>query len=142
MLVPILRRLSRCCIFLVAALILTWPAHPAGANERADLRAALEQANAQYRIALRTLETRGREETSAEVARLRAAFGAVIEQFEANRTSFSGDSDYAGLLMQLDASMLGVMIVVDIGSRDAARDALTAIGETLAALSTRLAPAE
>ena len=73
---------------------------------------------------------------------MRAAFGAVIDQFEANRGAFAGDPDYAGMFMQLDASMLGVMIVVDIGSRDTAREALTAIGESLSALSVRLAPPE
>jgi hypothetical protein len=141
MLASIMCRFRRCAL-LVAALLLAWPVHLAGADERADLRAALKQANAQYRTTLKTLETRGREETSAEVARLRAAFQAVIDQFDANPSAFPGDQDYAGVLMQLDASMLGVMIVVDIGSREAARDALAPIGETLSALSVRLTPPE
>jgi len=139
---PVSTRFRRCCAVLVAALLLAWPMRTAGADDRAELRAALKQADAQYRTTLKTLETRGREETSAEVSRLRAAFGAIIDQFEANRAAFAGDQDYSGLFMQLDASILGVMIVVDIGSREAARDALTAIGETLSALSARLAPPE
>ena len=66
-------RFRRCCAVLVAALLLAWPMRTAGADERAELRAALKQADAQYRTTLKTLETMGREETSAEVARLRAA---------------------------------------------------------------------
>ena len=43
--------------------------------------------------------------------------------------------------MQVDARIVGALIVIDIGSREAARDALAPIAETLAALSARSAPA-
>ena len=127
---------------LLAALLQLWLVLPAGADPRSDLHAAVKQATAQYRIVLKTLETSGREETSAEVARFRETFQAVIECFDADKTVFGSDQDYAGLVMQVDTRILGVMIVIDIGSREAARYALAPIGDTLSELSARSAPAE
>jgi hypothetical protein len=124
---------------LAAALILPWPPVAAGADEHADLQAALRLATAQYQVALRTLETRGREETAAEVSRLRAAFQAVIQEFNANRAALDGDQDYAGALMQLDVGIIGVLLVIDLGSREAAREALMPIGRSLAELAARAA---
>jgi hypothetical protein len=124
---------------VAAALILPWPSAAAGADERADLQAAFRLATAQYQAALKTLETRGREETAAEVSRLRAAFQAVIQQFNANRAAVDGDQDYAGALMQLDVGIIGVLLVIDFGSREAAREALIPIGRSLAELAARAA---
>jgi hypothetical protein len=124
---------------LAAALILPWSPPAAGADDRADLQAAFRVATAQYQVALKTLETRGREETAAEVSRLREAFQAVIAQFDANRAAVAGGPDYAGLLMQLDTSIVGVMLVVDFGSREAARAALVPIGRSLSELGARAA---
>ena len=136
-------RLFRLCrlgtVILITALLAQWPISAAGADERAELEAAFKLASVQYQIALKTLETRGREETSAEVGRLRETFQAVIQQFDANRAALGLDQDYAGMLMQLDVSIVGVMLVIDFGSREAARDALTAIGESLAELGARAA---
>jgi len=134
-------RLFRLCrlgtVILITALLVQWPISAAGADERAELEAAFKLASAQYQIALKTLETRGRGETSAEVGRLRETFQAVIQQFDANRAALGLDQDYAGMLMQLDVSIVGVMLVIDFGSREAARDALTPIGESLAELGAR-----
>jgi hypothetical protein len=134
-------RLFRLCrlgtVILITALLVQWPISAAGADERAELEAAFKLASAQYQVALKTLETRGREETSAEVGRLRETFQAVIQQFDANRAALGLDQDYAGMLMQLDVSIVGVMLVIDFGSREAARDALTPIGESLAELGAR-----
>jgi hypothetical protein len=124
-------------VVLVAALLAQWPIAAAGADERSELAAAFKLASAQYQVALKTLETRSRDETAAEVYRLREAFQAVIQQFDANRTALGLDPDYDGMLMQLDVSMVGVMLVIDFGSREAARDALTPIGQSLADLEAR-----
>ena len=126
-------------VVLVAALLLQWPTGLATADERSELAAAFRLASAQYQVALKTLETRSREETAAEVHRLREAFQAVIQQVDANRAALGLDTDYAGMLMQLDVSMVGVMLVIDFGSREAARDALTPIGQSLAELQARAA---
>jgi hypothetical protein len=122
---------------VAAALLLPWSPSAAGADERADLQAAFRLATAQYQVALKTLETRGREETAAEVSRLREAFQAVIQQFNANRVALDGDQDYAGALMQLDVSIIGVLLVIDFGSREAAREALIPVGRSLAELGGR-----
>ena len=133
------RRFPFRAALLAAALILPWSPLPAGADERADLQAAFRLATAQYQVALKTLETRGREETAAEVHRLREAFQAVMERFNANESALGLDGDYAGALMQFDVSIVGVMLVIDFGSREAARDALTPIGQSLAELQARAA---
>ncbi len=124
-------------VVLVAALLAQWPIAAASADERSELAAAFKLASAQYQVALKTLETRSRDETAAEVHRLREAFQAVIQQVDANRTALGLDPDYDGMLMQLDVSMVGVMLVIDFGSREAARDALTPIGQSLADLEAR-----
>jgi len=125
---------------VAAALLLSW-SPTAAADEHADLQAAFRLATAQYQVALKTLETRGREETAAEVSRLREAFQAVIQEFNANRTALGsdlgGDQDYAGALMQLDVGIIGVLLVIDLGSREAAREALIPIGRSLAELGAR-----
>ena len=139
---PIVRLFRLGTVVLITALLVQWPISAAGADERSELEAAFKLANAQYQVALKTLETRGREETAAEVHRLREAFQAVIRQVDANRTALGLDPDYDGMLMQLDVSMVGVMLVIDFGSRDAARDALTPIGQSLAELEARAARRE
>ena len=41
-------------------------------------------------------------------------------------------------MMQIDMAIIGALIVIDIGSREAARAALTPIGERLAKLRERV----
>jgi len=137
MLISISRFLGMSVALLVAALVLQWLVRPAGADERADLDAALKAATAQYQAARNTLENRGREDTAAEVARFRAAFPRVIDLVEANRAAFPGED--SGRFMQVDARIVGAMVVIDIGSREAA---LAPIKQTLSELSLRSAPAE
>jgi hypothetical protein len=136
---PIVRLFRLGAVVLVTALLAQWPIGAAGADERSELEAAFRLANAQYEVALKTLETRGREETAAEVHRLREAFQVVMEGFNANQSALGLDADYAGALLQFDVSIVGVMLVIDFGSREAARDALTPIGQSLAELQARAA---
>ncbi len=44
------------------------------------------------------------------------------------------------MFMQVDARIVGALIVIDIGSREAARDALAPIADTLSRLRTRSEP--
>jgi hypothetical protein len=136
---PIVRLFRLGAVVLVTALLAQWPISAAGADERSELEAAFKLADAQYQVALKTLETKGREETAAEVHRLREAFQAVMERFNANESALGLDTDYAGALLQFDVSIVGVMLVIDFGSREAARDALTPIGQSLAELQARAA---
>jgi len=121
---------------LVAALLLCL-LHPAPgrADDLADFHAAVERAAGQYRVALQVLETRGREETAAAVHRFRAAWQDVIDRFEKNPpAALRGDEQYAGTFMQIDMRIVGALLVIDMGSREAARDALAPIADTLARL--------
>ncbi len=111
------------------------------ADDLADFHTAVEHAAGQYRVALQTLETRGREETAAAVHRFRAAWQDVIDRFEKNPPdALRGDEQYAGTFMQIDMRIVGALLVIDMGSREAARDALAPIAETLARLGERSAP--
>ena len=103
--------------------------------------AALEQAQLQYQIVLRTLEKSGREQTAAEVRLFRQAWQQVINRLDKNRPEqFGTDQSYAAIMTQIDASVVGALIVIDIGSREAARSALAPIGDTLAKLRERATP--
>lgn len=131
------RRRFRRMGLILAVVLLPWLAGAAPSDNQAEIRAALEQAAARYRVLMRTLETRGRQETSAEVARFREAWQTVIERLKSDRPE---DEEQAALLFQVDSRIVGVMIVVDIGSREAAREALVPIAKTLEQLTERAAP--
>jgi len=129
------RVLRPCTAAVLAVLLLQWPALAAAADELADFHAAVAQASAQYRLAMTTLDTRGREETSAAVQRFRETWQVVIDRHASNRPAATADNDdYDGMFMQVDARIVGALIVIDIGSREAARDALAPIAETLSRL--------
>src|SRR5262245_11275977 len=99
------------------ALLLAWPLFAGAADERAGFDAALKAATAQYRIVLETLETSGREETAAEIARFRTTFQSVIDVVDRSRNAFA--DDLPALFMQVDVGIVGAMIIIDIGNREA-----------------------
>ena len=138
------RRLPQGTRVALAALVLVaiGPHVLAQADPLADFHAAVNEASAQYQTALTTLETRGREETSAAVHRLRQAWQALAQRFAAEPpAAFAGDEQFAGVFMQTDVQIIGVLLVIDLGNRDAARAGLLPIGATLAQLRERSAPA-
>jgi hypothetical protein len=113
----------------------------ARADELADFHAAVEQAAAQYRIAVTTLETRGQVETAAALHRFREAWQVIIDRFGRNPPApFADDEQYGAMFVLIDTRLIGVLLVVDMGNREAARDALAPIQETLSRLSARSAP--
>jgi hypothetical protein len=133
-------RILRPALWALLLLALAWPAG-GRADALADLHATVASASIQYRIAMNTLETSGREQTALEVQRLRSAWQAVMEQFSANHpAAFSNDDEFPSVFMQVDTRIVGALIVIDIGSRDAARDGLAPIGEILSRLQARSAP--
>jgi len=121
------------------ALLLAAAPLPAGADDLKDFADAVEQAELQYRIALRTLESSGREQTAAEVRLFRDALQEAIARLDKRGPATSdGDESYAASMLQIDMAVIGALIVIDIGSREAARAALTPIGERLAKLRERV----
>ncbi len=101
----------------------------------ANFDGALEETSAEYQTAMRTLETRGREETAAAVHRLRQSFQHLAERFAADRPPhLAGEAEWPSEFMQIDVRLVGALLVIDMGSRDAARQALTPLAETLARL--------
>jgi hypothetical protein len=126
---------------LLLALILAAAPLVAGADDLKDLADAVERAELQYRIALRTLESSGRDQTAAEVRLFREALQDAISRLDEQRPPKSeSDDSYAGTMLQIDMAIVGALIVIDIGSREAARAALTPIGERLAKLRERVDP--
>jgi hypothetical protein len=124
----------------ILLLALAWPVN-CRADALADLHAAVQEASAQYRIAMSTLETSSREQTAFEVQRFRSAWQVVMNRFGSNRPAdFATDEEFPSVFMQIDLRIVGALIVIDIGSRDAARDGLTPIGDILARLRERSAP--
>src|SRR5262245_54488766 len=120
------------------ALLLAAPP-PACADDLADFADAVERAELQYRIALRTLESSGREQTAAEVGVFRETLQEAIARLDERGPAESeGDESYAASMMQIDMAIIGALIVIDIGSRESARAALTPIGERLAKLRERV----
>ncbi len=95
----------------------------------------------QYRIAMTTLETRGQDETAAAVVRFREAWQTIFDRFGKDRpAAFADDEQYGTMLTLVDARLVGVLLVIGMGNRDAARDGLAPIQETLSQLSARSAP--
>jgi hypothetical protein len=115
----------------------------AAADELADFHAAVKVATFEYRAALETLDTRGRDETAAAVARFRKSWQVVTDLYADHRPkAWADDHTLAATFMQVDARLVGALIVIDIGSREAAREALAPIAGTLAALGARSAPSQ
>jgi HAMP domain-containing protein len=111
---------------------------PGQADELADFHAALERALDQYHFAMSVLETGSQEQTAAEVGRLRQVWQAIAERFGAQRpAAFDNDDNYRGIFMQNDLGLVGVLLIIDHGNRDAA---LVAIGDSLTQLAARSAP--
>jgi hypothetical protein len=72
------------------------------------------------------------------VHRLRASWQAIGERFAGNRpAAFADDESFGTMFMQVEMSLVGVLLIIDLGNRDGARAALTGVGETLARLSSR-----
>jgi hypothetical protein len=124
---------------LLLALILAGAPLVASADDLKDFADAVEQADLQYRSALRTLESSGREQTAAEVRAFRDALQEAIAQLDKRPLPKpDGDESYAASMLQIDMAIIGALIVIDIGSREAARAALAPIGERIAQLRERV----
>jgi hypothetical protein len=115
--------------------------HPARSAELADFHAAVERAAEEYRSTMITLETQGQQETSAAVLRFRRAWQAINEQFGKDRpAAFADDEEYGAMFMLVDAQLVGALLIIDMGNRNAARKALAPIEATLSQLSERSLP--
>jgi hypothetical protein len=126
---------TQCAAVLLAAGMC---AASAAADELADFHAAVEDATLAYNSAMSTLETKSQDETAAAVHRLRETWRAIGERFGTRRPDgFAGDENFPTMFMQIDVSLIGVLLVIDLGNRDGARAGLTPVGEILATLSAR-----
>jgi hypothetical protein len=74
------------------------------------------------------------------VHRFRESWQVLADRLAAH-PALAGDDGHAGMIMLVDARRIGALVVIDIGSREAARAALLPIAQTLDELSARAAPA-
>jgi hypothetical protein len=133
--IPIGRRPVLAALFVFALSL------SARSDELADFHAAVEQASSDYRVAMTTLETKGQEETAAAVQQLRHSWQAINERFVKHPPApFADDEKFATMFMLVDVQLVGVLLVVEMGNRNAARDGLAPIEETLSRLSARSVP--
>jgi hypothetical protein len=110
-------------------------------DELAEFHAAVEQAAAEHRVAMTTLETSGQQETAAAVQRLRQVWQDINVRFVKSPPGpFANDEKFPTMFMLIDTQLVGVLLVIDMGNRDAARNGLAPVGATLAQLSARSAP--
>jgi hypothetical protein len=110
-------------------------------DELAEFHAAVDLAAAQHRVAMDTLETSGQQETAAAVQQLRQVWQGINERFVKNPPApFANDEKYPTMFMLVDTQLVGVLLVIEMGNRDAARNGLAPVGATLAQLSARSAP--
>jgi hypothetical protein len=123
-----------------ALLMLLATASSTAADELGDFRAALDETTDAYNSAMAILQTRGQDETAAAVHRLRARWQTMAERFAGRRpAAFADDENFTAMFMQIDMSLVGVLLVIDLGNRDGAKAALTQVGEALAQLAQRSA---
>jgi len=128
-------------LVLASLLVFALSFSVARSDELAEFHVAVEQATTDYRAALAILETSSQADTTAAVNRFRQAWQSINDRFGANRpAAFADDADFVTTFMMVDMRLIGVLLTIELGNRDAARDGLRPIGETLAQLSARSAP--
>jgi len=124
---------------MLLAMLLATAAEAAAAQPGAPetFAGAWQETSTEYQAALRTLETRGREETAAAVHRLRQSFQQLAERFVADRPPhLAADPEWPGEFMQIEVRLIGALLVIEMGSRDGARQSLAPLADTLAKLRT------
>jgi hypothetical protein len=123
-------------IVLILAVALAAP--PANADDLGDFAAAVERASAQFYFTMQALESSGREQTAVEVRLLRQEWQDLIERYvNAQPAELADGEDLAATFTVIDTSLVSALIVIDIGSREATREALKPVGATLAKLRKR-----
>src|SRR5262249_25820855 len=106
--------------------------------ELGEFQAAVERATAQYHVAMETLETSSQAETAAAVHRFREAWQAIFASKD--RPALPDGEQYSTMQILVDTRLIGVLLVIDLGNRHAARKGLAPIQDTLAELTARAAP--
>jgi hypothetical protein len=121
----------------LALMLLVLAAGAGRADELADFHAAIEQVSAECRSVIGVLDTSGPEATAAAVGRLRASWQVVVQQFGTHAPpAFTDREGYTTTLLDMDVRLVGALIIINAGRREAARQALTGIEEILSRLET------
>jgi hypothetical protein len=108
----------------------------ARADELADFHAAIGQVSAECRSAMDVLETSGPEETAAAVSRVRQSWQVVVQRFGAHPPAGFEQQEHTTAMLDVDVRLVGALIIINAGRRDAARQALVGIDEILSRLGT------
>lgn len=115
---------------------------PSRSDTLADFRSALARASTHYDDATAAVATGSQEEAKAAVQQLRQAWQEINVRFAGDRPApFIGDDAFGTMFMQIDMRLIGTLLVIDMGSRNAARTSLAPIAELVAQLAARITPA-
>jgi hypothetical protein len=110
-----------------------------GSGARADdivlFNGAMEDVAAHNRVALGYLRTENVDLATAEIERMKDAWGAFAERFGGNRPApFRDNKLYVTMLVDVPTRIVTAMIMVNFGRPDIARTSLQAIREEIAAM--------
>lgn len=130
---PFADLVRRSSIFAMMALMcLTVAAHAGITTDlspKSELQAALERAIAQYRIALDAVENGSQQAAAVEVHRFREIWHHATERYRAQHPA---QAERLGAdMVDVDLRIVGVLLIIDMGRREAARTSLISIEDTL-----------
>lgn len=117
-----------------AFLLLGWVllAGPAAADELADFAAAVEKAQAHYRMALGYLRTENIDLATRQIERTQQAWGALVSTKPP--AVFAGTELYAITATDVATRLVSAQMMIDLGRPDLAREAILPIRTELAKL--------
>lgn len=126
---PILKRAAR-----MACLALAWAslAVSARADDLGDFNRAIEMAMSHHRVAAGYLRTGNFELASLELEGLRAAWGKVAALPQP--AAFRSKERYTATMLDVATGLVGMTLVLNLGSPDVARQSLEKMRRSLSAL--------
>jgi hypothetical protein len=125
-----------------SGMLLLGLASPGRADTLTDFRTALAQASERHEDAAAAVATGSQEEAKVAVHQLRQVWQDINVRFTGERPApLVGDEAFGTMFMQIDMRLIGTLLVIDMGNRDAARNSLAPLADLLAQLRTRTEPA-
>jgi len=132
--------LRACCMiaFTLAALFVQSLAlaPPARADDLADFHTAVRDVTGQYDFALEVLKTGSQQDTAAAVQDFRQSWEQLVERFGmSQRAAFLDSESGTAIFTDMGLRLVGVLLIIELGRREAVGAALAPIGDTLARLA-------
>jgi hypothetical protein len=125
-----------------AAILCLWlAATTVAAGDLDDFNATLARAETHYRLALDYLRTDDAEDAAQEIGRMREAWSEIVDRFGSKPPAARADnSAYATTLTDVATRLVTATIMIDLGRRDVAREALIPIDAELSRIRPAASP--